>query len=127
MLIRLLHYNLTTKRLTAYCIDLWIVAFIGLSLALSLDYFDITFACWEKLIFNAMMILYLIKDLAFPQGSPGKKLMGLRLVVEADNLPALRKVLRNLTLFIWPVEAVVFLFIKKRLGDVMFYTKVVEV
>lgn len=120
----LLHYNLTTKRLVAFCIDLMLLGLAGATWGFAVQVFAIEHAGWNNFVFYLLMSCILLKDLPFHEGSPGKKIMGIQLTVEADNLPLIRKVLRNLSLFVWPLELWVFLVTKNRLGDMMFYTRV---
>jgi uncharacterized RDD family membrane protein YckC len=74
-------------------------------------------------------VCYLIKDL-FAGRSIGKRLFGLyvREYDDTDKIPAFYKlVLRNLFIFIWPVEVIIMYADKdkRRLGDMIAKTKVI--
>ncbi len=72
------------------------------------------------------MIYYLLKDI-FRGRSIGKKLFGLR-VTDKDNkniVPgALRLIIRNITILFWPIELLVLVLMRRRLGDIIAKTDV---
>ena len=67
--------------------------------------------------------LLLFRDFYSPAGSPGKRICGLQLLFRqelTDRQAVLRRLFRNLTLFVWPLEAIVaFLNDGKRIGDML--------
>ena len=70
-------------------------------------------------------ILYLIfRDTITLYGSVGKKFLKLKLTGKS-KVPFLNKVLRNITVFIWPIEGLILLLTKKRIGDMLFKTDVI--
>jgi uncharacterized RDD family membrane protein YckC len=82
----------------------------------------------ETFSFYAGMIVYLNKDL-FNGRSIAKRLLGLQVISNTDNLPAneLRCFIRNLTIPFWPLEVLVTLLSPyKRIGDMVGGTRIVE-
>ena len=72
------------------------------------------------------MCIYFFKDIINGQ-SIGKRIMRIRVVDLNGKKPSLFKlVIRNITIFIWPVEALLVLLDKQRLGDRLAKTKVVD-
>lgn len=119
-----------TKRIFSIIIDLFITMFIGLGIfAMIIEIFNIT----NRLFYNVfqfilMTIIISIKDLPFKNGSLGKKICQLEILTTNNENPTnLVKILRNLTVYIWPIELVLLIVFNKRLGDILFKTKVIEV
>lgn len=74
-----------------------------------------------------VMIILVIKDLIFRNASIAKKIMKLEVRKEDGSIPSmLTLILRNLTFIIWPIEILLILLKKDRIGDKIFHTKVVE-
>lgn len=70
-------------------------------------------------------ILFLGKDLIRGQ-SLGKKIAKIRVVVKGKGrLYVFQLLLRNITIFIWPIELVLLLLGKQKIGDVLAKTDVV--
>lgn len=117
------------KRIFSITIDLFIAMFIGLGIFVIItEIFNIT----DKLLYNILQFIWMttvisIKDLSFKEGSLGKKICQLEITTtNNEKISNLIKILRNLTIFIWPVELLLVLILNKRLGDVIFNTKVIE-
>lgn len=75
------------------------------------------------------VIIYLLKDIVNGR-SIGKRLTNISVRDGANGVqvpPAWRLLLRNLTIFIWPVEIIILLLTGKRIGDFIFKTQVVSV
>jgi len=69
-------------------------------------------------------VLFLLKDAA--GRSPGKILFGLRIVQNEERAPLWKRILRNVTIIIWPIEAAALLFTGRRLLDRLLGLDVVE-
>jgi len=108
------------KRCVAGCIDYMIISapFIILKMIFEISFPMLVVLCYIAILF---------KDFFFR--SVGKRALNLK-IVDRSNIEILRNfnlVLRNVTLFIWPVD-LIFWIVKKdvRIGDVISNTKVVE-
>ncbi len=75
-----------------------------------------------------IMIMLSFKDLLFTNKSIGKIKMNLEVLTNDDKIPN-KYVLyfRNFTLIIWPIEIIMIALFNKRIGDLIFGTKVVEI
>lgn len=116
------------KRIIAFLIDYIILLFPIYTLLFSMEIIfncDIIF-CHFYLIISIIMFLLSLKDLIFKNASIGKKIMGLRIVDNKNNsIPNMYKIIiRNLTLILWPIDIIGFLFSNKRIGELMTNTKV---
>ncbi len=102
--------------LVAY-IPMFLFAFIGLYRLWSLSYL-------------IAMAYYLLKDALFDGRSVGKKLLGLKVVRNADSSSIAgdfgKSALRNVSLFIPLIDAIFVLMDKDRLGDTWAETTVIE-
>jgi len=67
------------------------------------------------------------KDMILKNKSICKRIFNLEVLTIDDKIPS-KFVLffRNMTMLIWPIEIVLVLFKNKRIGDIIFKTKVVE-
>ncbi len=84
---------------------------------------------WEIYCIVALVPLcsYFIKDIINGQ-SIGKRIMKIKVVDTNGKKPDLfNLIIRNITILIWPVEALLLLMGKKRLGDRLAKTDVIEV
>lgn len=117
------------KRILAILIDYAIVIFVfvlfgaaelfigSLNEMLALMYYILIIPC---------IFLLVIKDVVNGR-SIGKRLMKLKVVTTSDSkFYAWRLMLRNTTLIIWPIEIILLLQNKKRLGDIFAKTDVVD-
>ena len=107
-------------RAKAFFIDLSLIAFLVFPFG-----FIFTIIGWENLV-NLLVaigfILTIFKDNYSNFGSFGKRRLGLELEFKKKKprTVAFLKPLRNLTLFIWPIEVMIVLITKgKRLGDLI--------
>lgn len=114
--------DIKIKRIAGFTIDLMIVGMIGFFLRLILFKTGILS---ENMLFIVLLIIFLTRDLWFSNGSIGKKLMKIKLV--AANNSIISKILRNITTLLWPLEGIVLLIYKKRIGDMLFRTDVVDI
>ncbi|WP_143473635.1 RDD family protein [Flavilitoribacter nigricans] len=105
-------------RALGFIIDLLFAGFIGAIIGISLSL---------TLGFYIAVVFFLSKDLWFQEGSFGKKKLGLKLTSNVDSriTAGVNKIIRNITLFIWPIECV-FVIINKgrRIGDLIGNTSV---
>lgn len=118
-----------TKRIISITIDFFIVSFIGLGLFfMAVELFNITNKeLYNILEFIWMSLLFVIKDLPYREGSLGKKICKLEVLnLNNKRLSNSIKILRNFMILIWPVELILLVLFNKRLGDIIFKTKVVE-
>ncbi len=117
------------KRIYSIIFDCWFLMFIGIS---SFIIITTVFPIKNLLLYNSikdifMMGIVISKDLYFKNGSLGKKIFKLEIVTLRNERPTnLVKILRNLTIIIWPIECVLILIGKERIGDRLCKTKVVE-
>lgn len=113
-------------------------------IAMTIDYVIILLICQISLIIYAslkefnvfeatnsiiatVMILTIFKDVVFKNASIGKKIMKIEIRKEDDKIPPISTViLRNLTVIIWPLECLLIVMRKKRIGDIICGTKVAE-
>lgn len=122
------------RRIAAFAIDHFIISFIGITIAFSvigshLEDYD-TPALFSTLagVVAPIFLIYFIKD-AYRGVSIGKWILGIviRDADDSNNVPSLgRLMLRNVFLFIWPIEALISLSRndKRRLGDLTATTQV---
>lgn len=77
-------------------------------------------------IMASCVILILFKDLLFKNKSIGKKIMGIEIRDNNNKIPSFPiLILRNITVIIWPIECLLILLKKNRIGDTIFKTKIV--
>ncbi len=111
-------------------------------IAMVIDYIIILLICQISLIIYAslkefnvfeatnsitalVMILTISKDVVFKNASVGKKIIKIEVRKEDDKIPTLSTIiLRNITVIIWPLECMLILMRKKRIGDIICDTKV---
>lgn len=107
------------KRFLALVIDM---AIVGLLFTVLYDLlgFEIPF------YFNYILILF--KDLTFSTGSLGKKFLNLKIILNNSKQVASRIMIlvRNVFLFIWPIDLIILLIFKRRIGDILFKIDVVS-
>ncbi len=123
----------TGKRIVAFIIDHAIISFITLIpfFLLAKDFASIeNFNVFMPVVMLIALVVYAFKDI-FKGRSIGKRIVGLyvRDYVDPAKTPDLIKlIIRNLLVFIWPVEF--FILIKdkdgRRLGDKLAKTQVME-
>ena len=114
------------KRFLAGYIDLMIVSILilfPLAAAFGLEFMNDNL----MLIATSGLVFYTLKDMCGT--SVGKRLLKLRLV-EGNNKkpPILKRILRNLTMIIYPIEALIIIVRKdhRKLMDLVFDTNVIE-
>lgn len=103
------------NRFIAFCIDLMSLALISILLDL------IPFFHSNENTIYLVGTIFLFKDLFFNRRSLGKKIMNLEIHFNSY----LSLIFRNISLFIWPIECILVLVTKRRLGDMLFKTDVV--
>jgi len=118
--------NLKINRLRAAYIDLMIasiipvVTYVFFCDVLSIDLF---YPC-----IGLGYIFLFIKDFIFKKISIGKRIMKINVRMIDDSVPSnFILFLRNLTYIIYPIEVVMIILFNKRLTDIIFKTKVVEI
>jgi uncharacterized RDD family membrane protein YckC len=128
---------MNNKRIIAWIIDFVItsiIQFILMALFLirplmsgdgnNIDIFNIM---GRQLIITFCSILYLIIRDIIGNKSIGKRIMKLK-IVDRNNNDAyfLKRLFRNITWFLGPVEIIIFLISGERLGDKIMGTKIIE-
>lgn len=109
---------LKIKRIIADQIDY----FICLIVLSPLDFLSKTF-----IYYMIAMALIMFKDTIFNNKGIGKSLLNLEIVsYDGTKITIVKTILRNITVIIWPVEAIMIVLFNKRIGDIIFKTKVVE-
>lgn len=71
------------------------------------------------------LCIFLCKD-GFGRKSFGRKIMGIQIVYSASSIKPIRALCRNLFLVILPIEMILIRLNKKRIGDVICKTEVIE-
>lgn len=80
------------------------------------------------LILGIEAFLISTKDLIFKNASIGKKALNLKVVTNNNEVPKKSQlIIRNITLLIWPIDFLVLLITKRRIGEIITKTKVIEV
>ncbi len=114
--------NIIIKRIVGFAIDLMVVGLLGVIIGFVLVDTGIIDSNLAAII---LLLIFLLRDLYNKSGSLGKKVIGIK-IIEIGEYYILRKVLRNFTSIIWPIEGIILIFIKKRLGDILAGTSVVH-
>ena len=79
------------------------------------------------LLIVSNFLLFIVKDIVFKNCSMGKKTMKIEVLKQDGTKPnTLHLLLRNIFAIIWPIEIFLILSKNKRLGDLIFNTKVSE-
>jgi len=120
----------TAKRFSALCVDYTISLIVGLSLYVVIALiFPIHNLLLTIILRNFLVAIILIcKDICFNKDSLGKQLYKLEIVTFDNKRPTKSvKVLRNMTIIIWPIELILLILFQQRLGDILCKTKVVEI
>ncbi len=117
------------KRILAFLIDHIIICF-AFALFVMVEMFVKTdFELFRKIYYIfllAFMFIYFFKDIINGQNI-GKRIMKIKVVDLNENKPSLfNLIVRNITILIWPVEALLVLLDKERLGDRLAKTKVID-
>lgn len=124
------------KRVKSWIIDyaIIVVPFLQISLLFDTFYYTISTSKHEKtfyIIYLCYMVLTLIAFLCkdvIGKRSLGKKKMGIIITNKYDQNPTfLQLFVRNLTFFIWPLEVIMVLWGKKRIGELISDTKLTTV
>lgn len=117
------------KRILAFLIDHIIICFSFVLLGMVEMFVQTDFELFWKIyyiILLAFMFIYFFKDVISGQ-SIGKRILKIKVVDLDGNTPKLfNLIIRNITILIWPIEAILVLLDKPRLGDILAKTKVVE-
>lgn len=124
------------KRILAMIIDYLIISLI-ISLIVHVPLFVYAYISKPELdilfddtlftfIMGLCLILILFKDLLFKNKSIGKKIMGIEIRDNNNKIPSFPiLIFRNITVIIWPIECLLILLKKNRIGDTIFKTKIV--
>ena len=117
------------KRILAFLIDHIILCFVFVLIGMVEMYVITSFEFYWKLYYVSLLIfmfVYFFKDIINGQ-SIGKRMMKIKVVDMNDNTPATPNlIIRNITILIWPIEVLLILLGKPRLGDKLAKTKVVN-
>jgi len=119
--------NILIKRILAFIIDMFAIGFLGavISIIIELIYGE-TYLL--DFIFYAVIILLFLKDISYKDGSFGKVRLGLKIVSVPDKekVSIVNKIVRNITLFIWPIELIVLLIKNRKLMDSLLSLEVID-
>lgn len=109
-----------SKRCLACFIDYYLIVFFVILISFLLNINNV-------FVTIVVSFLIIIKDLMFKNASLGKRIMRIEIKKVTNATPKFYElVFRNIFLFIWPIEVLLILFQNKRIGDIVFKTKVVE-
>ena len=118
--------NYYIKRFFAFFIDLALAGAISVFLNFFSSFIDIN-EDWSNSMSSLGLIFFFCKDLIFlRKGSIGKQIFKINIVFSSASFFYLRLFIRNITLVLWPLEGVLVLLFKKRLGDFLTGGRVVE-
>ncbi len=110
--------NLYFKRFVSFFVDIIIFGFIGGLLALIFDKIN-SLSFLDEYVFYFLLSLFIFRDLFSHEGSIGKSILKIKIVDSSRQKKnfILRKILRNVTSLIWPIEAIVLISINSRISD----------
>lgn len=124
-----------TKRVLAFAIDYFIACFLfaisgGIFFCIDFGLITRDFTKYGlflgEIILLLIILLFIAKD-AIKGQSIGKKFMKIKVVdIQGGKPSVFRLILRNITICIWPVESILVLLNKKKFGDRLAGTDVVE-
>ena len=118
------------ERIIALLIDALIIMIIGYPIFwIVIPIFNITNDSdyYYGIVNIYFTLLYSCKDLLFRNASIGKKFLGLKVIKTNDEIPTIIEIYcRNLSTVIAPLELVTLVIFKKRLGDIIFKTKLIS-
>ena len=116
------------KRCVSAYLDVMIIGSISQIIIIFLTKFDI-----RKIFENFYMyllfglFLFLLKDLVFRNASIGKRALNLEILKSDNTVPSVSTlILRNIFVFLWPIDAILILANKRKIGGIISKTKVVE-
>lgn len=123
------------KRLLAIVIDFFLCLMIGTGVSLVVIFIgDGVITRWlsahnvgDWAIYLPMVVLAIFKDISGK--SVGKHATNIKIVCSNDNMSSpnvFKKILRNITIIILPVEVFMIMFGKTRIGDRIAKTKIIE-
>lgn len=107
------------KRLFAFVLDLYVITAFALVLILALH-------IWQTVVVIGALLLFICRDVGHV--SIGRRIFKLSVVQESDHssLPLLRRIGRNVTYLVWPLEVIAFLKCNgRRLGDMWMKSEVI--
>ena len=117
------------KRIVAFLIDHIIICFAFALLGMVEMFVKTDFELFWKMYYIFLLVfmfIYFFKDVINGQ-SIGKRIMKIKVVDLNGNKASLfNLIIRNITILIWPVEALLVLLNKERLGDRLAKTKVID-
>ena len=116
------------KRCVSAYLDVMIIGSISQIIIILLTKFDIRKIFenfYAYLLFG--LFLFLLKDLVFRNASIGKRALNLEILKSDNTVPSISTlILRNIFVLLWPIDAILILANKRKIGDIIFKTKVVE-
>lgn len=117
--------NQKKKRVLSFLID-YIIILIIIDFIMSLWHLNVLDYFYHQQFF--VIILYLLKDLLFYNASIGKKICGIEILKEDNSIPStLTLIIRNILLILWPLDFLIVLATDKKICDMIFKTKVVNI
>jgi len=110
--------SLLVKRCVALIIDLIILGFLSGVLGLI---YEKTNSNYSIDLTYVILTIFAFKDTIYQNGSIGKHLLKLKItdVSKKKEHFFLRKIIRNITSIIWPLEVIILLIMKRRLSDLI--------
>ena len=116
------------KRCISVYIDMMITGFISMSIILIILNFNLdNIFYYININLVIFTFLFLLKDLVFRNASIGKRALNLEILKSDNTVPSVSTlILRNIFVFLWPIDAILILANKRKIGDIIFKTKVVE-
>jgi uncharacterized RDD family membrane protein YckC len=125
------------KRIYAWIVDFLIacgiqfvlmVFFFFIPLFSNMGVWDMNNIMARELTITYCSVMYLVIRDIMGKKSIGKRIFNLKIINKDDNTEAnfAKRILRNVTMLLGPVEIVIFFILKERLGDKIAGTNVVE-
>ncbi len=114
--------NVFIKRILAIMIDIYMITLLLMGIGFVNDIFHINID--NLFIFIFGFGLFILKDFYSVNGSLGKKIMKTRLMFDNDKNIIIKKIIRNSLIIVWPIEMLVLLIYKKRIGDYITTSKI---
>lgn len=115
------------KRIYAMLIDFLLSSLLVQLVSFTFDFFEIVIPYYSYVIIIIGVFLLIFKDVLYGNASIGKKILKIEVRMNDGQVPSLMKlIMRNLTIFIWPIECILILHQNKRIGDIIFKTSVVN-
>lgn len=115
--------SIKLKRIHSFCLDVVAINFVLMLISTILNLCNCE---WSYYTLTLIVPLYLFKDNLTGQ-SVGQAIIGISTVHSDTAMRPVRALGRNLFLLIWPIELLLFMYLGKRLGDIVTKTETVVV